>query len=313
MTCNVMDMLYAWVGQASLGGYIGDVFAAFFSSVISGASGTYMVKITPNQNVRTDLMIEPGQVVVINGDRALPHPPTWGSGGFTVGESASLSLSYMQIYTVIELNEGAAQLTFDGCLLTFSDVLVLQPGLSLTMKSTTITSTKTMLLRDNMHATFLGMDAVFDGNPSKVATVSGASLTARICDAEHKDCSGDLCRIVDCGVGGSCVSPTGSCSCFDGHTIAPATEHYGNSAHSCIPCCSRVEGLAGRGHCECTACIDGTARAGTCNIAIGTHDTCGSCRNACNAGYSGCCDERWCDANRQGWRGSCAPNGMGSC
>ena len=126
MTCNVMDGLYAWVGQASLGGYIGDVFAAFFSSVISGASGTYMVKMTADQNVRTDLTIEPGQVVVINGDQRLPRPPTWGSGRFIVGESASLSLSHMQVDTVIRMNEGASQLILDSCELTFTDTLTLR-------------------------------------------------------------------------------------------------------------------------------------------------------------------------------------------
>ena len=30
----------------------------------------------------------PSQMVLINGDRDLPAPPTWGSGGFTVGETA---------------------------------------------------------------------------------------------------------------------------------------------------------------------------------------------------------------------------------
>ena len=126
MTCNVIDMMYAWVGQASLGGYIGEVFAAFFSSVISGAAGTYMVKMTRNETVHTDLTIEPGQVVVINGGRALLQAPTWGSGGFTVGESASLSLNYMQIDTVIQMNEGASQLTLDSCELTFSATMVLR-------------------------------------------------------------------------------------------------------------------------------------------------------------------------------------------
>jgi hypothetical protein len=81
MTCNVMNMLYAWVGQASLGGYIGSIFEAFFSLVVSGAAGTYMVTVTENEDVRTELTIRPGQVVVINGDRSLQHPPTRSMGG----------------------------------------------------------------------------------------------------------------------------------------------------------------------------------------------------------------------------------------
>jgi hypothetical protein len=42
MTCNKVDGVFSWQGQASLGGYIGDDFGSFFSSVVSGAAGTYM-------------------------------------------------------------------------------------------------------------------------------------------------------------------------------------------------------------------------------------------------------------------------------
>eukprot|EP01050_Picozoa_sp_SAG11_P022173 SAG11_NODE_4121_length_2055_cov_3.667178_3_plen_195_part_00 len=98
MTCNKMDILFSWQGQASLGGYIGDDFNAFFSSVVSGAAGTYMVTVTGNKTVQTDLTIEPGQVVVINGDRVLAQPPRWGSGNFAVQQFGSLSLGYIIIY-----------------------------------------------------------------------------------------------------------------------------------------------------------------------------------------------------------------------
>eukprot|EP01051_Picozoa_sp_SAG22_P010414 SAG22_NODE_937_length_6418_cov_124.858680_6_plen_543_part_00 len=264
MTCNVMNMLYAWVGQASLGGYIGAIFEAFFSSVISGAAGTYMVTLTGNQTVHTDLTIQPGQVVVINGDRALPHPPTWGSGGFTVGESASLSLSYMQIDTLIEIDEGAPQLSFDECLLTFTNALVLQPGLSLAMKSTTLTSTETMLLRDGMHATFIGMDAQFRGNPSWVVTKSGETATGQVCDVDGTNCVEDLCALVDCNGGDTgglnpggtgCVSPQGSCVCGDPqghgysgdrcetHTCCGSGRYRGNGCDMC--CCGSCVSMAG--------------------------------------------------------------------
>ena len=46
MTCNKVDGVFSWQGQASLGGYIGDDFGSFFSSVISGAAGTYMGTLT---------------------------------------------------------------------------------------------------------------------------------------------------------------------------------------------------------------------------------------------------------------------------
>ena len=242
MTCNVMDGLFAWVGQASLGGYIGAIFAAFFSSVLSSAAGTYLVTLTKNQDVHTDLPIEPGQVVVINGDRSLPQPPTWGSGGFTVGESASLSLGYLQIDTVIQMNEGAGQLTLASCVLTFTGALVLRDGLQLTMDSTVLTSTETMLLRDGMQATFIGMGAQFGGSPAWVLTASGASPTAQICSADRSGCTDDLCAVVDCGAGGTCVSPIGTCTCDTAHggdrcettccaPRAPAARRHPSRAH----------------------------------------------------------------------------------
>ena len=46
MTCNKVDGMFSWQGQASLGGYIGDDTGSFFSSVISGAAGTYMGMLT---------------------------------------------------------------------------------------------------------------------------------------------------------------------------------------------------------------------------------------------------------------------------
>ena len=112
--CIRNGQIYSWQGQAALGGFIGDDFDSFFSSVVSGAAGTYMATLGAGSAVRTDLTMQPGQMVLINGDRALPQPPTWGSGGFTIGETASLSLSYLQIDTVIQMNEGATQLTLDN-------------------------------------------------------------------------------------------------------------------------------------------------------------------------------------------------------
>ena len=105
---------------------VGDNFDPFFSAVIVGAAGTYMATLAENQTVSTDLIIQPGQVVLISGDRALASAPTWGSGGFTVGESASLSLSYLQVDTVIVMNDGALALSLDSCTLTFTSALVLR-------------------------------------------------------------------------------------------------------------------------------------------------------------------------------------------
>ena len=47
--CNKVDGIFSWQGQASLGGYIGDDFGSFFSSVISCAAGTYIATLHENQ------------------------------------------------------------------------------------------------------------------------------------------------------------------------------------------------------------------------------------------------------------------------
>ena len=101
--------------------YIGDDFGSFFSSVVSGAAGTYMATLTENQDVHTDPTIQPGQAVLVSGDPGLAVAPTWGSGSFTVGELASLSLNYLQIDTLIQVEEGASYLSLNSCILTYSD------------------------------------------------------------------------------------------------------------------------------------------------------------------------------------------------
>eukprot|EP01050_Picozoa_sp_SAG11_P016529 SAG11_NODE_2265_length_3604_cov_1.956646_2_plen_673_part_00 len=379
MTCNVIDLLYAWVGQASLGGYIGAIFEAFFSSVISGAAGTYMIKMTKNQTVHTDLTIEPGQVVVINGDRALPQPPTWGSGSFTVGESASLSLGHMQIDTVIQMHEGANQLTLDSCELTFSATMVLrvatatfanalnfmggvtiaggttlgvpmgssmilfggitlesdaaatitnsilsfrgsagltvqsagrvsivdstlsfpasvhtgltvQSGGAATATSTTFQSTgdalptvapwivqvlvsveeggaftvadSQLMAADNSttpmpcDGTGATCDAPRVGTVEVVGPAKMRKGVPLVCDAGSEECGGDLCAVVDCGVGGSCVSPLGTCACrlqregYSGGRCETHTCCSGGCYRGCCGCCCPSGHNAGIGYCD---------------------------------------------------------------
>eukprot|EP01052_Picozoa_sp_SAG31_P020340 SAG31_NODE_1524_length_8006_cov_11.768812_3_plen_703_part_00 len=348
MTCNVMDMLYAWVGQASLGGYIGEIFEAFFSSVVSGAAGTYMITLREDHDVRTELTMRPGQVVVISGDRSLQQPPTWGEGGswteveqinscdrandgtcdvepgtddsdcepgtddsdcgtasgiksgrraFTVGEAASLSLSYVQVDSAIRTDEGAMALTLDGCLLTFTDALFLQPGLSLTMKSTTMTSTETMLLRDGMHTTFIGMDAQFGGNPSWVVTKSGETATGQVCDADGTNCVEDLCLVVDCTDGGNprmnpgahCVSPQGTCDCAD-----PQGHGFSDDRCGTHTCCDYSDPSGDAGGCAGGAYYVGPGCAyGRCS------DYGNPCACDCFQGMSAC------DRDCAGWDAEC--------
>ena len=100
MTCNKMGQLFSWQGQASLSGYIGEDFAAFFSSVVSGAAGTYLATLLADAGISTDLTIQPGQVVVVSGDQSLAAAPAWGTGRFSVLQFGSLLLSYVQLDAV---------------------------------------------------------------------------------------------------------------------------------------------------------------------------------------------------------------------
>eukprot|EP01052_Picozoa_sp_SAG31_P007759 SAG31_NODE_374_length_16577_cov_9.902173_12_plen_1507_part_00 len=106
MTCNKVGLLFSWQGQASLGGYIGRDASAFFSSVVSGAAGTYLAMVVGDAGINADLSIERGQLVYIKGtDQA---ETAWGLGGFTVSDGASLSLKQLHISGHIVAAEGAA-------------------------------------------------------------------------------------------------------------------------------------------------------------------------------------------------------------
>ena len=100
MTCNKMGQLFSWQGQASLGGYIGEDFEAFFSSVVSGAAGTYLTTLLADAGISTGLTIQPGQAVVVSGGQSLAAAPAWGTGGFSVLQFGSLSLSYVRLDAV---------------------------------------------------------------------------------------------------------------------------------------------------------------------------------------------------------------------
>eukprot|EP01050_Picozoa_sp_SAG11_P004502 SAG11_NODE_290_length_11190_cov_12.004872_1_plen_566_part_00 len=79
-SCNLANMLFSWVGAAALGGYLGRNVQAFVPAVISGAAGTYVLTLAEDADVGTDLMIQPGQHVIISGDAGLVEAPRWGSG-----------------------------------------------------------------------------------------------------------------------------------------------------------------------------------------------------------------------------------------
>ena len=92
-SCNLAHGLYSWMGAASEGGYLGSDSASFFSAVVSGAAGSYIVTLTADAGIGTDLTIRAGQAVDISGDPGLAVVPCWGGGGFEVQQFGSLSLS----------------------------------------------------------------------------------------------------------------------------------------------------------------------------------------------------------------------------
>jgi hypothetical protein len=96
-SCSLAHGLYSWMGAASEGGYLGADIQSFLSAVISGVAGTYMVTLTENADITTDLTIRPGQDVHISGDPALAAAPLWGSAGFLVQEGGSLALTHMTV------------------------------------------------------------------------------------------------------------------------------------------------------------------------------------------------------------------------
>jgi hypothetical protein len=108
-SCNLANQLFSWVGAAALGGFLGQNVAAFVSAVISGAAGTYVLTLMEDAGVGTDLVVQPGQNVIISGDAGLAVAPRWGSGGVTVGEMGSLLLTHVSLgASTITMNSGGA-------------------------------------------------------------------------------------------------------------------------------------------------------------------------------------------------------------
>ena len=96
-SCNIAHGLYSWMGAASEGGYLGADAHSFFSAVVSGAAGSYIVTLTGDAGISTDLLIQPGQDVHISGDSGPPAMQRWSGGGFKVAELANLELFRLRL------------------------------------------------------------------------------------------------------------------------------------------------------------------------------------------------------------------------
>ena len=71
--------------------------------------------------ISVSLTITPGQMVAASGDPSLPSPPGWGSGGFTVEEHGSLSLTAILVQGAITVSSGgrldAVDVAVEGALI----------------------------------------------------------------------------------------------------------------------------------------------------------------------------------------------------
>eukprot|EP01046_Picozoa_sp_COSAG06_P021370 COSAG06_NODE_1603_length_8956_cov_6.771029_3_plen_1532_part_00 len=127
MACSIMRGVVGWREVKAKEVDYNDAVWSFFSAVAASEAGSYSVTVTSSLwSVITDLTIQPMQVVTISGLRSLSDAPSWGSGGFTVGEMGSLSLGYLKVETVIQMSPGALALSLDSCVLTFAAALVLR-------------------------------------------------------------------------------------------------------------------------------------------------------------------------------------------
>eukprot|EP01052_Picozoa_sp_SAG31_P025190 SAG31_NODE_2195_length_6220_cov_9.014703_1_plen_439_part_10 len=130
MTCNVMDGSYSWQGQAALGGFIGSNPQAFLSAVLSGASGTYLLRADGTSlGMDTDIMIRPGQRVQIIASGA-----QWGSGTITIQDQGSLELIGVELFVSFTVEPGTSALSIRDCEVILPTPLVVPIGSNVTMR-----------------------------------------------------------------------------------------------------------------------------------------------------------------------------------
>jgi hypothetical protein len=105
-SCEFKNGLYSWVGPAAFGGYLGQDVLAFLAAVISSAEGLFNLLLGKSASISTALTIKPGQRVRISGNASMAEAPSWGSGGFTVGELGELSLTHIRVSGKLAVSGG---------------------------------------------------------------------------------------------------------------------------------------------------------------------------------------------------------------
>ena len=100
MSCKLNRGMFSWAGAVSEGSYFGEDYELFLNVLISGAAGHFLLQLLENPGVTTDTLVQRNQVVKIDGGRRSATAHAWGTGGFSVQQGGSLSLSYLQLDAV---------------------------------------------------------------------------------------------------------------------------------------------------------------------------------------------------------------------
>eukprot|EP01051_Picozoa_sp_SAG22_P014442 SAG22_NODE_1754_length_3656_cov_4.574360_2_plen_852_part_00 len=103
-----------------------DVYPQNNTWTLEAAESVFTFTVTGDVGDRVGLSTHPGQDLRIVGDRSLPSPPSWGIGAFIVSEASSLSVSFLQVDTLITTREGTRHFQLDDCEITFTGTLILR-------------------------------------------------------------------------------------------------------------------------------------------------------------------------------------------
>jgi hypothetical protein len=294
-SCSLAHGLYSWMGAASEGGYLGADAQSFFSAVVSGAAGSYIVTLTVDAGIGTDLVIEPGQDVRISGDPGLATAPSWGSSGFAVQERGSLELAYLRIDPVAVLrvtNGGSLSLSSMNLPATVLGTAEGQlSGAGSRLRLSAVTLPEYLAAGELAGTMVVGEDGSLSVDPPRWSQSNPGIFTVSSGPCEVSEggrCVGrpngyspnEDCEIAVGGGGGV----VGACAVFDTTnnddrvTLVDGSQHYGMYGSSCPvgAALSPVATLSWHSNnhwqgsvgdtASCSGCHNGCTAKGTCGL-----------------------------------------------
>ncbi len=177
------------MGAASDGGYLGSDSQAFFSAVVSGAAGVYVVVLLEDAGIETGLIVRPGQRVSVSGDASLLQTPRWGRGSFTVQQRGSLMLQSVAVSDSLSVARGGTAILI-GCAGPMAGVIVTDSNFSASTTtlgdSISLSNAQSVTLQDTTFADGTQLSVLGDTSLSLVScsgqvtgvTVTDSSLSA---------------------------------------------------------------------------------------------------------------------------------------